>query len=52
MGPPPCTDSAERLIAAVASKMCGKHNFLTTHGKMGAAITHVRDKKYSLPFSF
>ena len=52
MGPPPCTDSAERLIAAVARKMCGKHNFLTTHGKMGSAITHVRDKKYSLPFSF
>ena len=52
MGPPPCTASAEQLINNVAGRMTDKHVFLTTHGKMGAAITNFLEKKYSLPFSF
>ena len=52
MGPPPCTDSAENLINKVARRMTEKHNFITSHNNIGAAMKNYRKIKYSLPFSF
>jgi hypothetical protein len=52
MGPPPCTPQAEALVAKVSTIMCKKHSFLTTHQRMGAAISNYKNTKYSLPFRY
>ena len=46
MGPPPCTDSAEKLVEKVARRMTQKHAFLSSHERIGSAITSFKSKEY------
>ena len=48
MGPPPCTDSAEKVVEKVTQKRA----FLSSHERIGPAITSFKSKEYPLPFSF